>query len=65
MVHCQVVLSYLGFKVVYIYIFIYTLNISLKPCQFSEVKADLRIVFRHMSKPKQAIDLDVILPWVI
>lgn len=32
-----------GLKVVYIFIFIYTLNISLKPCQFSELKADLHM----------------------
>lgn len=32
---------------------------------FSEVKADLHTIFGHMSKPKQTIDFDAILPWVI
>lgn len=56
MVHCGILPGpsssfYLGFKVAYIYIFIYNLNISLKPCQYSEVKAELHALLHCMSEP--------------
>lgn len=45
-------LSYLGFQIVCVYLFICILDVSLKQWQFSEGKAELYALLSHVSKPR-------------